>query len=185
MFPAPDLTRRRLAAVVAAALLIGLLPATVLAAGPVADDDHATVPVNAAATTIDVLDNDTGGPPLTIASATDPANGTVEVAVDGLSLTYQPDTDFHGTDTFDYTIDRRRRRRTTARSRSTSNSPPVAVDDPGPICQPGASSAAGSRSSRTTSTRRPRRLATSRGSGPAACCTTTPTRTATRSPGRS
>ena len=126
---------RRLTAVIAAALLVGLLPATVLAAGPVADDDHVSVPVNASATTVDVLDGDTGGPPLTIDSATDPANGTVVVAGDGLSLTYQPDTDFHGTDTFDYTITDG-----VATDDGTVtvdvNSPPVAVDDPGTACQP-------------------------------------------------
>ncbi len=94
------------------------------------------MPVNAPATTIPVLANDTGDPPLTIASATDPANGTVEVAVDGLCLTYQPDADFHGTDTFDYTITDGV---TTDDGTVTVdvNSPPVAVDDPGVVCQPG------------------------------------------------
>src|SRR5687768_17727573 len=67
---------------------------------------------DAAATSIDVLANDTDpdGGPKTIASATDPANGTVVVAGDGLSLTYQPDPNYcnsqpGGTpDTFSYTI---------------------------------------------------------------------------------
>ena len=79
-----------------------------------------------------MLGNDVGTG-LTIVSATDPANGTVVVAGDGLSLTYQPDTDFHGTDTFDYTI-------TDGGPTDTgtvtvdANSPPVAVDDPGTAC---------------------------------------------------
>ena len=68
---------------------------------------------------------------LTVTAATDPAHGTAVVAGDALSVTYQPDTDFHGTDTFDYTI--------TDGVTTTSgtvivdvNSPPVAVDDPRP-----------------------------------------------------
>ena len=68
-------------------------------------------------------------------TATDPAHGTVVVAGDALSVTYQPDTDFHGIDTFDYTI-------TDGDTTDVGtvivdvNSPPVAVDDPGLTCQP-------------------------------------------------
>ena len=136
MFPA-DRIRRRVAAVVAAMLLVGLLPATVFAATPVAGNDNASMPVNAPATTIDVLGNDTGSPPLTIdpVLAVAPTHGTVVVAGDGSSLTYQPDTDFHGTDTFDYTVTDG-----VATDNGTVtvdvNSPPVAVDDPGTACQP-------------------------------------------------
>ena len=64
---------------------------------------------NAAA--IDVLANDTDidGGPKTIASASDPANGTVVVAGDNLSLTYQPDANYCNDgappdDTFTYTL---------------------------------------------------------------------------------
>ena len=78
---------------------------------PVAVDDTATVAEDSGATLIDVLanDTDTDGGPKTITSATDPANGTVVVAVDNLSLTYQPDADYCNTpggpnDTFDYTL---------------------------------------------------------------------------------
>ena len=132
MFPA-DRARPALAAALAAVLSVGLLPASALAVGPLADDDHVSVPVNAPATTLDVLDGDAGDT-LTVVSATDPANGTVVVALDGLSVSYQPDTDFHATDTFDYTITDGD---TTDVGTVTVdvNSPPVAVDDPGAACQ--------------------------------------------------
>src|SRR3954453_5910876 len=131
MFPADR--RPMLIAAVVGAILVGLLPAAALAVGPVAGDDHVSVPVNAPATTIDVLIGDPGSP-LTIVSATDAANGTVVVAADGLTLTYQPDLDFHGTDTFEYTI---------SDGDTTdvgtvlvdANSAPVAADDPGAECQ--------------------------------------------------
>jgi hypothetical protein len=113
---------------------VGVLPAVVLAAAPSAVDDHKSVPVDAAATTINVLGNDTGSG-LTIVSATDPANGTVVVAVDGLTLTYQPDASFHDIDTFDYTISDGD---TTDVGTVTLdvNSPPVAVDEPSVACGP-------------------------------------------------
>ena len=67
---------------------------------------------DATATAIPVLTNDTDvdGGSKTIASASDPAHGTVVVAVDGSGLTYQPDPDYcndpPGTtaDTFIYTL---------------------------------------------------------------------------------
>jgi len=73
---------------------------------PVADNDSATVLEDAAATTIPVLagDIDPDGDTLTIDSAVQPANGTVVVAPNGLSLTYKPDPNFHGIDTFAYLV---------------------------------------------------------------------------------
>ena len=131
MFPV-ERARATLTAAVLGALLVGLLPASALAVGPTAGDDDVSVPVNAPATTIDVLADDTGTT-LTVVSATDPAHGTVVVAGDALSVTYQPDLDFHGTDTFDYTITDGD---TTDVGTVTVdvNSPPVAVDDPGTAC---------------------------------------------------
>ena len=79
---------------------------------PTAVDDAATVEEDSDATPIDVLANDTdtdGGTKL-IASATEPANGTVVVAPDGLSLSYEPDADYcndpgaEPTDDFTYTL---------------------------------------------------------------------------------
>jgi hypothetical protein len=71
---------------------------------PVAGDDAASV-VAGGSVLIDVLDNDADadGDPLTIASFTDPANGTVS-EVSG-ELQYQPDSGFVGADdTFTYTV---------------------------------------------------------------------------------
>ena len=59
---------------------------------------------------IDVLaDNgngadDQGDAPATVIAVTDPLNGTVTINADG-TVTYTPDADFNGTDTFDYTIE--------------------------------------------------------------------------------
>ena len=133
MSPADRGPSSRLAAVLGAVLLIGLLPATALAAGPTAVDDHVSVPVNAPATTIAVLANDIG-PGNNVQSATDPAHGSATVAADKQSVTYQPDPGFHGTDTFGYTI---KHGSTTDDGVVTVdvNSPPVAVNDPGAACQ--------------------------------------------------
>ena len=83
---------------------------------PMAVDDAATVPEDSAASPLAVLanDSDPDGDPATIASASDPANGTV-VLTGGLpgahtGLTYQPDPNYcndpPGTtpDTFTYTL---------------------------------------------------------------------------------
>ena len=59
---------------------------------------------------IDVLSNDTDidisreGDVLIVHDSEDPAHGTVIIASDKLSLTYAPDADWVGTDTFNYTI---------------------------------------------------------------------------------
>jgi hypothetical protein len=55
--------------------------------------------------TIPVLANDTHpqNQTLTVASATDPANGAAVVNADG-TITYTPDAGFSGTDVFDYTV---------------------------------------------------------------------------------
>ncbi|WP_299842560.1 Ig-like domain-containing protein [uncultured Roseovarius sp.] len=54
---------------------------------------------------IDVLANDTDvdGDPLTVIETTDGANGTTSINPDG-TITYTPDPDFNGVDTFSYTI---------------------------------------------------------------------------------
>ena len=73
---------------------------------PAAVDDSATVAEDSAAGAIDVLANDTDvdGGAMTIASASEPANGTVAVTGGGTGLTYQPDANFCGPDTFTYTL---------------------------------------------------------------------------------
>ncbi len=70
-------------------------------------DDTATVAEDDPDTEIDVLANDTDGSddPISVVDVTDPAHGTATVAVDGSDVTYRPDADYHGSDTFDYTIE--------------------------------------------------------------------------------
>ena len=86
---------------------------------PVAVDDAATVVEDVAATAVEVLANDTDvdGGPITIASVTQPANGTVVITGGGTGLTYQPNPNYcndpPGTtlDTFTYTLAPGARRR--------------------------------------------------------------------------
>jgi VCBS repeat-containing protein len=126
MSPAERLRRRAVPAL-AAVLLAGLLPASVLAVGSIAAPDAFTVGVNAAATSLDVLNNDTGTAPA-ITNVTDPTHGTA--TTDGTAVTYTPDATYHGMDSFDYTIDGT----STATATVTVNDPPVAHDDPGTAC---------------------------------------------------
>jgi len=71
---------------------------------PIANDDVATTDEDTPIT-IDVLSNDTDpdGDALSVTAATDPAHGTTLVNGDG-TITYTPDTNYNGTDTFDYTV---------------------------------------------------------------------------------
>lgn len=73
---------------------------------PTAVDDAATVAEDSGATSIDVRANDTDidAGPKTIASVTQPANGQVAITGGGNDLTYQPNANFAGTDTFTYTL---------------------------------------------------------------------------------
>ncbi|MBW2475584.1 MAG: tandem-95 repeat protein, partial [Deltaproteobacteria bacterium] len=64
--------------------------------GTTAEDTALIVPVLA-------NDSDIDGDVLTVISTTDPAGGTVTINPDG-TLSYAPDADFSGTDTFEYTI---------------------------------------------------------------------------------
>ncbi|HEX5761159.1 MAG TPA: Ig-like domain-containing protein, partial [Thermoanaerobaculia bacterium] len=103
---------------------------------PVAVDDTATVGEDSGATPIDVLANDTDadGGAKTIASATDPANGTVTVAGDGLSLSYTPDANYCNTvsgipDTFTYTLSPGGDTATVSVTVTCVDDDPTAVDD--------------------------------------------------------
>jgi VCBS repeat-containing protein len=71
---------------------------------PAAANDSKTVTEDAAATPIDVLANDTDadGGPKSIASASDPAHGTVAITATG--LTYKPDANYCGPDSFTYAL---------------------------------------------------------------------------------
>jgi len=71
---------------------------------PVADDDTATTAEDTAAT-IEVLpdDSDVDGDSLTVTSATDPDHGSTTVNADG-TVSYTPDADYFGLDSFTYTV---------------------------------------------------------------------------------
>jgi VCBS repeat-containing protein len=79
---------------------------------PVAVNDNASVNEDSGATAIGVLANDTDvdGGPISVASVTQPANGTVVITGGGTGLTYQPNANYcnapPGTalDTFTYTL---------------------------------------------------------------------------------
>ncbi len=73
---------------------------------PLALNDAKTVAQNTGATTVDVLANDPDpdGGPKVIVSASDAPRGTVAVAAGGSSLTYRPDRDYCGADSFTYTL---------------------------------------------------------------------------------
>jgi hypothetical protein len=71
---------------------------------PIARDDSATTQENTPVT-IAVLANDSdgGAPPLTLASVTQPANGTATPDAGG-TVTYSPKVNFNGSDSFTYTV---------------------------------------------------------------------------------
>ncbi|TVR84276.1 MAG: tandem-95 repeat protein, partial [Rhodospirillales bacterium] len=99
---------------------------------PEAGDDVAVTDKNTSVV-IDVLanDSDPDGDPISVMGWTDPANGTVSLNPDG-TLTYTPDLNFHGVDTFTYEIADGRGARSSATVTVTVdwvNSPPVAGDD--------------------------------------------------------
>ncbi|MEQ8677656.1 MAG: tandem-95 repeat protein [Aggregatilineales bacterium] len=101
---------------------------------PVANDDSATTDENQAVT-IDVLINDTDadGDTLSVTGTTTPTNGSVIINPDN-TLTYTPDTDFFGTDSFDYTLSDGNDTNTatvtvTVNEVIAPNNPPVATDD--------------------------------------------------------
>ncbi|MGY5865609.1 MAG: Ig-like domain-containing protein, partial [Candidatus Thorarchaeota archaeon] len=72
---------------------------------PMATDDEVSTNEDTPVT-IDVLanDNDIDSIFLTVVSATAPSHGTVTINADG-TLTYLPDADYHGPDSFTYTVD--------------------------------------------------------------------------------
>ena len=102
---------------------------------PTAVDDAATVAEDAAATPIDVLANDTDpdGGPKAIGSASDPANGTVALTGGApgahTGLTYQPDPNYCGPDTFTYTLTPGGSTATVTVTVSCVNDAPTAADD--------------------------------------------------------
>jgi hypothetical protein len=79
---------------------------------PDAVNDAKTVVEDSGANSVNVLANDTDGDNLsgpanaglTVLSTTNGAHGTVAIAADGLSVSYTPDADYSGGDSFTYTI---------------------------------------------------------------------------------
>ncbi|HHY54526.1 MAG TPA: tandem-95 repeat protein, partial [Chloroflexi bacterium] len=71
---------------------------------PTATDDRFTVTEDSGASDLAVLTNDSDpdSDPLVIAAVTTPANGTTTIAGD--RVRYTPNADFHGADTFTYTV---------------------------------------------------------------------------------
>ncbi|MCP4540748.1 MAG: tandem-95 repeat protein [Chloroflexi bacterium] len=103
---------------------------------PTATDDSATVNEDSGANTIDVLDNDSYLPDpvetLTISAVGQGADGSVAITNGGADLSYTPDADFYGTDTFTYTIGDSHGGTDTATVTVTVdnvNDRPIAVDD--------------------------------------------------------
>ena len=72
---------------------------------PVAARDSAETDEDTAVT-IPVLanDSDAEGNPLTVSSVSDPAHGTAVIVPGAQTVTYTPDADYHGRDTFTYTV---------------------------------------------------------------------------------
>ena len=71
---------------------------------PVAIDDAVvTTEDNAVNVAVLTNDSDVDGDTLSVASATNGSNGTTTVEADG-TITYTPDADFNGTDSFTYTV---------------------------------------------------------------------------------
>jgi len=75
---------------------------------PTANNDSFSVDEDSGANTLDVLDNDTCAPDtgetLTITGVTQGTHGAVAITHSGADLTYDPDTDYSGADSFTYTI---------------------------------------------------------------------------------
>jgi len=97
---------------------------------PVAVNDNVVAQINSAVT-VNVLANDSDpeGETPSLVSYTQGANGTVAAAEGG--LTYTPNLDFYGTDSFTYTIKDSKNATATATVTVTVNKAPVAAPDAG------------------------------------------------------
>jgi hypothetical protein len=110
---------------------------------PTAVADALTVTEDAAATTVNVLANDTDpdGGPKSIASVTQPANGVVVITGGGTGLTYQPNANYcnnpPGTtlDTFTYTLTPGSSTATVTMTVSCVDDPPTAVADAATVAE--------------------------------------------------
>lgn len=112
----------------------GLLDSVVMSlpGAPTAADDTATVTEDSSVN-IAVLANDTDpqNDALTVQSVTQGTNGTVQIETNG-TVTYTPDADFNGTDSFTYTVDDGNGGADTGTVNVTvnaANDAPIAADD--------------------------------------------------------
>jgi hypothetical protein len=100
---------------------------------PTAVDDTAKVAEDSGTTEIDVVGNDTDVDtgPMSVASVTQPANGTVVVTGGGAGLTYEPDPNFCSAtpDGFEYALAPGGSTATVSVTVTCLDDPPVAVDD--------------------------------------------------------
>ncbi len=80
--------------------------ACVTGSAPVANDDSATVVEDSGPNAVDVLANDTDADmdTLTVVSVTQGANGAVSITGGGTGVSYTPNANFFGSDSFTYTI---------------------------------------------------------------------------------
>jgi len=109
---------------------------------PNATDDTLTVAEDAAPTPVPVLgnDNDVDGDTRTISAKTDGAKGVVVITGGGTGLTYKPDLNTNGSDSFTYTVDDGHGATDTATVNVTItpvNDKPDARNDPGFSVQQG------------------------------------------------
>jgi alpha-tubulin suppressor-like RCC1 family protein len=97
---------------------------------PVAVNDSATLNEDASATAVDVLANDTDidAGPKSVASKTEGAHGTVAITGGGTGLTYTPNANYCGSDSFTYALNGGSTATVTI-TVSCVDDPPVAVND--------------------------------------------------------
>jgi cadherin-like protein/Big-like domain-containing protein/cadherin domain-containing protein/hemolysin type calcium-binding protein len=116
---------------------------------PVAFDDTASVAQDDPASAVDVLANDTDvdSGPKSIASVTQPVNGTVVITGSGSGLTYEPDAGYCNepgvapADTFTYTLDPGADTATVSVTVLCPDAPPTAVADTGAVAEDAAATA--------------------------------------------
>ncbi len=99
---------------------------------PGAVADSKTLAEDAPATSIDVLANDAdadGGGPKSIESVTQGQHGTVAISGGGSALSYEPQADFCGPDSFEYTLAPQESSATVSIAVTCVDDPPVAADD--------------------------------------------------------
>jgi Ca2+-binding RTX toxin-like protein len=104
-------------------------------AAPVAVNDSKTVTEDDPATSIDVLANDTdvdGGTKEIASTSNGPSHGTVTVAANRLGLSYKPDANYCGPDSFAYTLNGGSTA-TVSITVSCVEDPPVVSPSPSPV----------------------------------------------------